>query len=334
VLPPVLPPGTYIHHKSAQLIQILGGGSIVYFGMDDPLKIGSQPATGAGADEAVELDEEDWIALRGRTRVNIPGLGNQLYGACNPGAPTHHLAKRFGLASGTTAAPKCEAISTCSADNWFLPADYLEDLNTFKGVALQRYVKGLWVAAEGLVYPALLDCFCPHVSPPKGTPIGGIDFGFRNPFCGLSGMIYKAASGKDVLYVYAERYQAATPIEHHAQALRAPFGPGPAECVWFCDPEDPEAIRELRKYDMDSRKAVNNITYGIDAVNGLAEDGRLFISDRCVKVREEAEVYCYSDKNLKEKPLAEFDHAMSALRYLCASARRRGLLESSRKERS
>jgi phage terminase large subunit len=185
-----------------------------------------------------------------------------------------------------------------------------------------------------LVFPELLNCFTPHTRPPTGVYLGGIDFGFRNPFCALNGVIYKAATGKDVVYIYAERYQANTPIENHAQALRPPHGPGPEGCIWFCDPEDPEAIRELKKHDMDCKRAVNNITYGIDAVNGLAENGQLFISDRCIHTREEAEVYCYSDKNLKEKPLDQFNHAMSALRYLIASARRRGLIEWTRKESS
>lgn len=329
-LPPVLPPGTYLHNRSLQTIQILGGGVIVYFGLDDPDKIGSTPATGAAVDEAVELDEADWVALRGRIRVKVEGLSNQLYGACNPGAPTHHLAERFGLAPGSAPAPGCRAITTSTEENWFLPASYVADLRTLQGVARERFFLGRWVAAEGLVFPSLLDVFVPHRAPPPGSLAGGVDFGFRNPFCALLGTVYRADDGRDVLYVWWERYLSATDLEIHAESMLAAEGERGAE--WFCDPEDPEARRDLRKAGLSARKAVNRVLYGIDAVNGLLAGDQLFISDRCVKTHMEAGVYCYpkvdDGKDGKEQPIGKLDHAMTALRYLIASAKKRGLIRS------
>ena len=139
-LPAVLPAGAYTHNKSMQTIRIHGGGEIMYFGLDDPDKIGSTPATGVAIDEATELTEKDYTALRGRIRVKVKGLPRQIYSATNPGAPSHHLAQRFGLASDCEAAPDTKVITTRTADNFFLPADYVADLNTFSGVARKRYV--------------------------------------------------------------------------------------------------------------------------------------------------------------------------------------------------
>ena len=45
-LPPVLEPGTYTHNKSEGIIRINGGGQIMYFGLDDPNKLGSVNGTG------------------------------------------------------------------------------------------------------------------------------------------------------------------------------------------------------------------------------------------------------------------------------------------------
>lgn len=322
-LPPVLTPGYYVHNKSLQTISLRGGGTIVYFGLDDPDKVGSTPATGCGVDEAVELEEADWTALRGRIRVKVKGLSNQLYGACNPGGPAHHLAKRFGLSGEGKAAKGCRAIITKTEDNWLLPQDYVEDLRTYQGVALQRYFYGRWVAAEGLVFPALLDAFVPHRPAPSGAMAGGIDFGFRNPFCALLGTIYRADNGRDVLYVWWGRYLRECPLEVHAQAMAEAEGDYGAE--WFSDPEDPEARRDLRKAGLSVRKAVNRQLYGIDAVNGLLAGDQLFVSDALSDLRAEAEVYCYPDPE-KEKLPAKFDHAMTALRYLCATAKKRGLI--------
>ena len=154
-LPPVLPMGTYDHNKSERTIRLHGGGVIYYFGLgdaEDYQKIGSLNLSGCAVDEAVELSEPDWTMLRGRIRLQLKGLPMQLYGACNPGAPSHHLAKRFGLAGGHQPAGNCMAIQTRSPDNFFLPKQYVEDLMSLEGVAFERYVEGKWRGGEGLVY--------------------------------------------------------------------------------------------------------------------------------------------------------------------------------------
>ena len=330
-LPPVLPPGSYTHNKTQQLISIHGGGEIMYFGLDDSEKIGSTPATGANIDEATELSEADYTALRGRIRVKVAGLPNQLNSATNPGAPSHHLAQRFGLAPESTAAPGTRAIMTCSDDNFFLPEGYLSDLHTFTGVARQRFVEGLWVAAEGLVYPDLLGCVVPHEKPPKGMgdyeDVGGIDFGWSAPFCALAGRVYDPGDGIPILYVYFEHYKERTALDHHAAAMaKAQNGD---EILWAADSEDPEAIRDLRAAGLRVVKAKKGIKMGIGAVSGLIASGRLYISAECVNLMREASVYAYPpDKGSEEeKPMKGFDHAMDALRYLVMLVRHRRMME-------
>src|SRR5690606_16185135 len=102
--PPVLPAGTYRHHKQHQQIQLHGGGSISYLGSDEPQKLGSINATGAAVDEAAELSEADLVMLRGRCRSKHGSLNNQIYMATNPQGPRHHLAIRFGLDGAATPA--------------------------------------------------------------------------------------------------------------------------------------------------------------------------------------------------------------------------------------
>jgi hypothetical protein len=156
--PPVLRPGTYEHNKSEKIIRLHGGGEIVYFGLDDPDKIGSYNGTGVGIDEMVDITAQDHRQLRGRMRLDVAGLPQQMYGACNPGSPVHHLAQRYGIVQGSRAtdpakaAPNTRVIFTSAAENTYLPAAYLADLDTFEGIPRQRFVEGLWVGASGLIW--------------------------------------------------------------------------------------------------------------------------------------------------------------------------------------
>jgi len=149
--PPVLPPGTYDHHKTENIIRIHGGGEIVYFGLDDMVRIGSRTLSGVAVDEAQELNEDEWMALNGRPSLKHP-LGGQVYAACNPGAPTHFLAKRFGLGPPYRPMSGYSAIQTKTADNPHLPGHYLARVAQFTGIMHKRYVLGQWVANEGAVY--------------------------------------------------------------------------------------------------------------------------------------------------------------------------------------
>ncbi len=152
-LPPVLPVGTYYHNKSEKTIKIYGGGEIVYFGIDQASKIGSLNLGACAVDEATELDEEEWLMLRSRCR-NQADENRQLFGACNPGPPRHHLAERFGLTGGTRDS-NCRVIETRSKDNWFLPRDYQVWLDSLPGKYGQRYRDGQWVGLEGAIYDLL-----------------------------------------------------------------------------------------------------------------------------------------------------------------------------------
>jgi terminase large subunit-like protein len=155
--PPVLKRGTYDHNKSDKIIRLHGGGEIRYFGLDDHEKLGSYNGTGVGIDEMVEILAEDHRQLLGRYRLNVAGVPQQMYGACNPGAPQHHLAQRYGILQGSRAIDKAKAepdtrvIFTSAAENTHLSAKYLNRIARFEGVARQRYYEGLWVGAEGLI---------------------------------------------------------------------------------------------------------------------------------------------------------------------------------------
>ena len=322
-LQPVLPTGTYEHNKSEQRIKIKGGGEILYDGLDSPTKIGSLQLTGVGVDEAVEFTENDWTMLRGRIRVNVAGLPNQIYGACNPGAPSHFLAKRFGLALKAKAVSNCRAISTASKENPFLPADYLADLNTLTGVAKKRFVEGLWVGSEGLIYDKWNREI--HIRTRKEKwkfTIIAIDEGYSNPFCALRLNV----DGDGRVHVDREIYQTKLLNRDKIERVKIMIE-SPRSTTAVIPPEAADLIDEFILADIATEPADNSVFSGIMKVQQYLEDpgdgkARLTIDPCCENLIREMESYEWRPE--KDAPVKAFDHAVDALRYGIMDVARQG----------
>lgn len=314
-LPPVLPAGTYTHQKADRIIQIHGGGSIYYFGLDDEQKIGSLNLSGIGVDQAEELAETEWTALRGRCRLKVEDLPNQIYAACNPSGPAHFLAVRFGLDDVHDPAAGCRAIRTRSRDNRFLPADYLADLMTFTGVAKARYVEGRWVAAEGLIYGAWdRQIYVRERQGPWSKVILGMDFGFRAPTA--IAVVCKDAEGR--IHIADELYRSELlndAIIEEARKLRAIHG---AERIML-DPSAATLREDMRRHNLPAEEANNDVPGGLMVCQKyVCCDGggipRMTVAPHCRNFIAEIESYVWAT-GAKEKPKKESDHLMDAWRY-------------------
>ena len=169
-------------------------------------------------------------------------------------------------------------------------------------------------ALEGLVYPDF-EALCAVDAPPvsSGRQVGGIDFGFRNPFCALWGVL----DHDDVLWICHERYLRETGIHEHATVL-ASQGPG---VMWYADPAGPTEIEELRRAGLKVLRGGNAIQAGIAAVNARLRTDRLrILRSACPNLLAEAKLYRYpsspSSQANTEVPLDQNNHALAALRYL------------------
>jgi hypothetical protein len=187
-------------------------------------------------------------------------------------------------------------------------------------------------ALEGLVYPDLPHCIVrldttppPHnlTTPPLTThhsPLtthhsqkyGGLDFGFRNPFAAVWGVL----DHDDVLWLTGEHYAHSRPLSYHAQRI-------PRDVTWYCDPAGANERAELIVANFTVRIGNNAIGAGIAAVTARIENGTLkIVEGRCPNLLREAQLYRYGDDpadRRSENPLDENNHALSALRYLIYS---------------
>jgi phage terminase large subunit len=320
-LPPVLPMGTYDHNKSERTIRLHGGGVIYYFGLgdaEDYQKIGSLNLSGCAVDEAVELSEPDWTMLRGRIRLQLKGLPMQLYGACNPGAPSHHLAKRFGLAGGHQPASNCMAIQTRSPDNFFLPKQYVEDLMSLEGVAFERYVEGKWRGGEGLVY----DRFDRSVHVRERDEqwrriVVGQDEGYTNP----AALVAIGEDGDGRLHILEEWYRT-NQLEADVIAAAKDLAGRYRIESFVLDPSAAKLRASMLNEDLPVRAADNEVFSGIQKVQQRlprAGDGlpRLTVDPKCENIIREFESYEWlgGSSGFKDQPKKENDHALDALRY-------------------
>lgn len=192
-------------------------------------------------------------------------------------------------------------------------------------------------ALEGLVYPDFEEqCSVDSLPQAHGTPsvgfrhVGGIDFGFRNPFCALWGVLDR----DDVLWLTHERYLRETTIHEHAAALIAQA----KNVTWYADPAGATEIAEFRRAGLKVLRGENAIQAGIAAVHARLRTGRLrVLRSSCPNLLAEAKLYRYpqapglasgvnhdprdvrqgTDTNSSsEIPIDQHNHALAALRYL------------------
>jgi hypothetical protein len=180
----------------------------------------------------------------------------------------------------------------------------------------------LFTALEGLVYPDFEACLVDG-APAAGRAVGGIDWGFNNPFAAVWGYLDR----DDVLWVGWEHYRRLCAPRENILAIRArheddPSCPDPARVTWYADPSGPGEIVECRAAGWKVLKGFNDLRLGIAAVTARLRTGRLrVVRQRCPNLVAESRLYRYpsgDERAAGENPVDENNHALAALRYLIA----------------
>jgi hypothetical protein len=167
-----------------------------------------------------------------------------------------------------------------------------------------------FTACAGLVYPRFDDCLVHDwQSPAGGKRVGGIDWGFRNPFAAIWGMLDR----DDVLWIEGERYVRQASLRDHAAAL-------PRGILWYADPSGATEIHEFLAAGHKVLPGANDIRAGIQAVTARLQTGRLKVNAaKCPNLIAESRLYRYpreEGRDDAENPVDDHNHALGALRYL------------------
>lgn len=305
-------------HRADNMLTITFRGVTNYFyvfgGKDESSQDLIQGITLAGMffDEVALMPESFVNQATARTSVD----GAKLWFNCNPAGPYHWF--------------KVEYLDQLEEKN-MLHLHFTMDDNLslservkarfkrmYKGVFYQRYILGLWVLAEGIIY----DMFDKdkHVVPTEHRRYTryyvSIDYGTQNPTAfGLWGLCNGVWYKIKEYHYEGRKGRQKTDSEYSADLKEFVDG---LQVTVIVDPSAASLIAQLKKDGFHVRKAVNDVLDGIRNVATALVEGIIKYNDCCKETFREFSSYIWDEKAAdrgEDKPVKQNDHHMDSDRY-------------------
>ena len=315
--------GYHCKEKRSENLMIVSKGNkmnMFYFfgGKDEGSQELIQGITLAGIffDEVALMPESFVNQGTGRCSVD----GSKFWFNCNPAGPEHWFYKDWIKRARKR---NILYLHFTMLDNLTLTKKIIKRYeNQYHGVFYLRYIKGLWVLAEGIIY----DMFSKkkHVikSPPEteGPYYVSTDYGIQNATVFL---LWRKEKGthrwvclREWRYSGREENQQKT-VKQLVDGMKGMLGGIKPEKV-IVDPSASALIVELKKNGYTTKKADNDVLEGIaDVSTMLMQDLLIFVSG-CKGTISEFGKYCWDSKAAdrgEDKPVKVDDHSMDAVRY-------------------
>lgn len=246
--------------------------------------------------------------------------GAKLWFSCNPGSPQHWFYLEWIKRRKERNALYLHFEMT---DNPSLSQRTLERYQSmYSGVFYDRYIRGLWVLAEGLVYPMFGEsCIVDDI--PTYDPYHAkeyyisCDYGTLNPFsAGLWCWDGKTATRiREYYYSGRDTQSNKTDEEYYTEIEKLRGGLDIKSII--VDPSAASFIEVLRRHGMPVRKARNDVLPGLMTTARFLQDGVIKIHQDCKDSIREFGLYRWDEKSTEDKVIKENDHAMDDIRYFC-----------------
>lgn len=267
----------------------------------------------------------DEVALMPQSFVNQATArcsvdGSRLWFNCNPESPRHWFYIDWILGAHDKNALVLEFTLR---DNPSLTESIIERYESmYHGVFYDRYIRGKWVVAEGLVYQfdSPDEYIVTHdeaLGDRRGMYYLSIDYGITNPFACLLWRVTPDCAYIVDEYYFASRDQGRrrTDAEHY-EAIEE-FANGYNIEGIIIDPSANSFKEEIyRRGRFSVYDADNTVSDGIQITDQMLHDGSIKISETCEEILKEMQLYRWDDKANKDAVIKEFDHALDALRYM------------------
>lgn len=314
--------------RSQKILEVRQGPRVNYFevfgGRDESSFALIQGRTLAGVllDEVVLMPESFVNQALARCSVE----GSKAWFSCNPGPPSHWFKENW---IDKREEHNALRLHFTLDDNPSLSEKKKEQYRRdFTGVFYDRYVLGLWVAAEGLVYPMFSEKRHVLEEPveTEGAYYVSSDYGIQNPNVWL---LWRKEKGEKRWICLKEDYYSGREERRQltdgelVDRLDKMLGGIKVERV-IIDPSAASMIAQLRRRKYNTRKADNNVSIGISDVCTMLQDGNIAFMPCCKNTIKEFGAYFW-DENAADRgedtPLKDNDHAMDAVRYFARTMR-------------
>lgn len=319
--------GYKVQDKRADNLVIVSRGVVtnyfyVFGGKDERSQDLIQGITLAGVffDEVALMPESFVNQATGRCSVD----GSKFWFNCNPDGPYHWFKVNW---IDKVIEKNLIYLHFTMDDNLSLSDKIKERYKLmYFGVFFKRYILGLWVVAEGLIYDMFShdDHVVPTVDRKYIEYMLSCDYGTQNPMSiGLWGYcegIWYRIKG----YYYSGRDQQKQKTdEEYYQDLVKFVGDIPAKFI-IVDPSAASFIASIRRHGKFIPISANNsVVDGIRFTGSLLAAGKLKVNDCCTNWIKEVQGYCWDTNATKDKPVTEDkpvkenDHCMDETRYFC-----------------
>jgi len=245
--------------------------------------------------------------------------GNRKWFSCNPGSPQHWFYTEWIKKHKERNALYLNFEMT---DNPSLAPEVLAQYESmYSGVFYDRYIRGKWVLAEGLVYPM----FDRERNVVHGDPDGpgeyyiSIDYGTKNPTAMGLWRLYHGSAVKMKEYYYDGRASRPKTDEEYYVDLES-FAAGHKIERVVVDPSAASFIECIHRHGKFAVwGADNSVLDGIRKTASLIKSGKLQYHDSCEKTFMEFGLYSWDDKAAEDKVIKENDHCLDSDRYFVST---------------
>ena len=201
----------------------------------------------------------------------------------------------------------------------------------YTGLFYQRYIEGLWVSAEGVIYADMFDPDRNIISEEEVNKLEfdpgcwvSCDYGIQNATVYLK---WKKVKDKKIYVCVDEWYysgresQRQKTVSSLVKGLKEFLGEDKPKYI-IIDPSAEALAVELHQQGFGTVDADNEVINGIANTGKLLEDGFLLFSTKCKNTIDEFDLYMWDEKAAnqgEDVPIKENDHCMDAVRYFVNS---------------
>lgn len=283
-------------------------------------------------DEIAKWNKEVFVMLQ--SRLDKPY--SKFDGACNPEYPGHWLKEFIDRDDIDSYVQKYTIF-----DNPFIDKNFVRSLcKEYAGtVYYERYIKGEWALAEGLIFPmfedAILDTV-PAVDPDEWCL--SIDYGTMNAFAALLWARYGHTWIAVDEYYYSGRNEGTQKTDDQYVGDMVDFCQPVKDWEYrqkvkgklfddyyldtIVDPSAASFITALNNVKMfNVCKADNNVLDGIRMTASALKKGLIKISAKLGNWHDEAQGYVWDENAVEDTPVKINDHLMDSTRYFVKTKR-------------